>query len=128
MLLSSLLYYSFNKIIGPFLYALYVAPLQDLTECILFADDNFPMETSNDINQLVTNLKVKLELMMKWRSQSGLKVNDDKTELCIFLKDDKIGMNLLVNRFSALNNTIELSWMNLSLNYFKIQYKSLFLS
>ena len=106
MLLSSLLYYSFNKIIGPFLYALYVAPLQDLTECILFADDNFPMETSNDINQLVTNLKVKLELMMKWRSQSGLKVNDDKTELCIFLKDDKIGMNLLVNRFSALNNTI----------------------
>ena len=36
--------------------------------------------------------------------------------------------NLLVNRLSALNNTIELSWLNESLNSFKIKCKELFLS
>ena len=40
----------------------------------------------------------------------------------------KIGSNLLVNRLSALNNTIELSWLNLSLNSYKIKCKSLLLT
>ena len=40
----------------------------------------------------------------------------------------KIGSNLLANRLSALNNTIELSWLNLSLNSFKIKCKSLLLT
>ena len=40
----------------------------------------------------------------------------------------KIGMNLLVNRFSALNNTIELNWLNLSLNSFKIKCKAMILT
>ena len=40
----------------------------------------------------------------------------------------KIGMNLLVNRFSALNNTIDLSWLNLSLTSFKIKCKAMILT
>ena len=40
----------------------------------------------------------------------------------------KIGSNLLVNRLSALHNTIELSWLNLSLNSYKIKCKSLLLT
>ena len=40
----------------------------------------------------------------------------------------KIRSNLLANRLSALNNTIELSWLNLSLNSFKIKCKSLLLT
>ena len=39
----------------------------------------------------------------------------------------KVGSNLLVNRLSALNNTIELAWLNLSLNSFKIKCKELLL-
>ena len=32
-----------GSILGPFLYAIYVAPLQDLYAITLFADDNYPL-------------------------------------------------------------------------------------
>ena len=32
-----------GSILGPFLYAIYVAPIQDLYKITLFADDNFPL-------------------------------------------------------------------------------------
>ena len=40
----------------------------------------------------------------------------------------KVGSNLIVNRLSALNNTIELSWLNLSIDSFKIKCKELLLA
>ena len=39
----------------------------------------------------------------------------------------KVGQNLIVNRFKALNNTIDLLWLNESLNAFKLKCKILFL-
>ena len=39
----------------------------------------------------------------------------------------KVGRNLLVNRLSKLSNMIYYSWLNLSLNPFKIKCKTLFL-
>ena len=40
----------------------------------------------------------------------------------------KIGNNILTNRLTCLNNKIELDWLNLSLNSFKIHCKQKFLS
>ena len=39
----------------------------------------------------------------------------------------KVGENLLVNRFKTLSNKIPLSWLNESINSFKIKCKNLFL-
>ena len=39
----------------------------------------------------------------------------------------KIGKNLLVNRFTTLNNQIELNWLNLSFDSYKIKCKTLYL-
>ena len=41
---------------------------------------------------------------------------------------DKVGRNLICNRFKQLNNKIDYSWLNESLNAFKIKCKSLLLS
>ena len=40
----------------------------------------------------------------------------------------KVGMNILPNRFSVLNGKIPLSWLNYSLNRFKINVKKLLLT
>ena len=47
--------------------------------------------------ELITNMENKLKLLTKWRSDSGLKVNEAKTELCIFYKIDTNQMILHLN-------------------------------
>ena len=44
------------------------------------------------------------------------------------LNNSRIGLNILVNRFHALNGKIPLDWLNLSLVGFKLKIKSEFLS
>ena len=39
----------------------------------------------------------------------------------------KVGLNILVNRLSALNNKIPLDWLNGSLDSFKVKAKKLLL-
>ena len=39
----------------------------------------------------------------------------------------KVGKNVLANRLRILNNQIDLDWLNLSLNSFKIKMKNVFL-
>ena len=39
-------------ILRPVLYALYVSPLQDLTEIDMFTNDNYPIETGKNIAEI----------------------------------------------------------------------------
>ena len=77
-----------GSVLGPILYAIFVSPLFDLTEITNFADDNFVLEFNTNINQLVIDLEMKLEMIVKWLKDSGLKVNETKTELCLFNRND----------------------------------------
>ena len=72
-----------GSILGPILYAIFVAPLFDLTDLYNFADDNFSLASNKSKTQVTKNLESKLKLILKWLSDSGLKVNESKTELCL---------------------------------------------
>ena len=74
--------------LGPILYALFVSPLFDLTEIVNFADDNFCVESHRDLAVLITNLEMRLEMITKWLKESGLVVNETKTEVCLFHLND----------------------------------------
>ena len=50
-------------------------------------------------------------------------IKNQNTKLCEYEERDK-----LTNRLTCLNNKIELDWLNLSLNSFKIHCKQKFLS
>ena len=39
-----------------------------------------------------------------------------------------VGRNIISNRLTVLNKQVELDWLNLSLNSFKLKIKDLFLS
>ena len=77
-----------GSVLGPILYAIFVSPLFDLVNLTNFADDNFILEFDSKINNLIVNMEKKLEMITKWLKDSGLKVNESKTEICLFHRND----------------------------------------
>ena len=55
--------------------------------------------------------------------------DNERAQKLVFLKDQKYeaGKNILLNRFTELNNMIDKDWLNLSLETFKIKCKTIFL-
>ena len=83
-----------GSILGPILYAIYVSPLFDLT-------DNFILTFSKSKDESIQLMKTKLSLITKWLTDSGLKVNESKTEICLFYRKDTPQIEINLN-----NNTI----------------------
>ena len=78
-----------GSVLGPVLYALFVSPLFDLDDVINFADDNFCVEWDKDLVTLIANMEKRLEMITKWLKDSGLIVNECKTEVCLFHSNDQ---------------------------------------
>ena len=77
-----------GSILGPVLYAIYVSPLFDLTQLSNFADDNFALTWHTNKQSAINEMELKLNLIVNWLKDSGLKVNETKTELCLFYRRD----------------------------------------
>ena len=50
-----------GSILGPILYALFVSPLFDISDITNFADDNFCLEWSRSLVQLIDNMEKSLK-------------------------------------------------------------------
>ena len=61
----------------------------DLTDIVNFADDNFCVESDKVLSVLISNLEMRLEMITKWLKDSGLVVNESKTEVCLFHANDQ---------------------------------------
>ena len=86
-----------GSILGPILYAIFVSPLFDLEKMTLFADDNYIILWNKQLSALITDMKKTIESITKWLRQSGLKVNELKTELCLFHRKDQPPVQITVN-------------------------------
>ena len=86
-----------GSILGPVLYALFVSPLFDLAKMTMFADDNYVIVSNKHLNVLLIEIKNTLETIIKWLKGSGLKVNDEKTELCLFYRNDTPPVQITIN-------------------------------
>ena len=78
-----------GSILGPVLYAIFVSPLFDIQSLINFADDNFCVIWNRDLASLIEDLEQRLEMIVKWLRDSGLVVNEAKTEICLFHTNDQ---------------------------------------
>jgi hypothetical protein len=94
-----------GSILGPILYAIFVAPLFDLAKMTKFADDNYVIKFHKFLAQLLIDMKETLEMITKWLKDSGLKVNDQKTELCLFSKLDTLPITLSINGYDIISKT-----------------------
>ena len=94
-----------GSILGPILYAIFVSPLFDLTDLSNFADDNFAITWHKSKQMATTLMQNKLEIMSTWLKRSGLKVNESKTEICLFYKKDTPPVEIIVNNVSVKSGT-----------------------
>ena len=62
-----------------------------------FADDKQIIETNRNLEVLINNMEQKLEMITKWLKDSGLIVNEEKTEICLFYKQDTPVVNISLN-------------------------------
>jgi hypothetical protein len=73
-----------GSILGPILYALFIRPLYDLEKLTTYADDNYVIGYHKEKGLALRELGEKLVRTVKWLKDSGLRVNEKKTEVCIF--------------------------------------------
>ena len=89
-------YCIFKLIKKKVLNAILVSPLLDLVNLTNFADDNFILEFNSKIIDLIVNMEENLEIITKWLKDSGLKVNENKIEICFFHRNDAQKINLIL--------------------------------
>ena len=77
-----------GSVLGPVLYAIFISPLFDVENLSCFADDKFPLVWNSDKTALIKELEIKLTRIMNWLKDSGMKVNESKTDLCLFHRGD----------------------------------------
>jgi len=94
-----------GSILGPLLFAIFVSPLWDLIEATSFADDNYIVVEGHDVAESLRKCKETTEKAILWFKKSGLCVNEQKTEICVFNKNDVgshrvelNGLNVEVNK------------------------------
>jgi hypothetical protein len=96
-----------GSILGPILYALFIRPLYKITKVTTFADDNYVVKFNKEKKMALEELKKELEKIIKWLKGSGLKVNEKKTELCIFHRNGNTDGSLSIdNNLIASKNEI----------------------
>ena len=83
--------------LGPILYAIFVSPLFDIEKMSNYADDNFIVRWESDLTKLIKDMEKSLEAITKWLKKSGLKVNETKTEVCLFHRSIEAKIHLSVN-------------------------------
>ena len=54
-------------------------------------------EENQNLENAIRNIIVKTETVMKWMSSSGLKINETKTEICIFHRTNSITTNIIID-------------------------------
>ena len=73
-----------GSILDPILYAIFVYPVFGLESMLNYADDNYMVRCKSSFKRLTIDLEKSLKSISKRLRDSGLKVNDSKTELCLF--------------------------------------------
>jgi DUF1009 family protein len=62
-----------------------------------FADDTHLIRWTKTLSQLTVDKEKLLESVMQWLRKSGFKVNDPKTEMCLFQRNDQLQIEITIN-------------------------------
>ena len=88
-----------GSVLGPILFAIFISPMFDLyaeDELNSFADDSYLIQTGKDEQLLINKVVEKATTLIKWFEDSGMKVNVNKTELCIFHKSRIVTQSVVI--------------------------------
>ena len=77
-----------GSVLGPMLYTIFISPLFDLEDLSAFADDNYTIKWHQDLEIEKSEIQASLNNIVSWLTSSGLKVNEAKTEICLFSRSN----------------------------------------
>jgi hypothetical protein len=74
---------------------------------LTFADSTSITRVGENKGALISDMEKSLEVITKWMKQSGLKINEDKTEICLFSRLDVQPVRVNINnKFVNTSDTI----------------------
>ena len=77
--------------------SIFIRPIYEIEALITYADDNYVGSANKNMSLALEETKTKIYRISKWLTNSGLKINDDKTEICIFHRKEKAITTLNIN-------------------------------
>jgi hypothetical protein len=86
-----------GSILGPVLFSLFVSPVFRLSSIVAYADDTYTITSSRTKENAVFELGKALTTISLWFKSSGLKVNEEKTDITIFYKNNCNTSDVLIN-------------------------------
>ena len=87
-----------GSILGPLLFALYTLPLAEVAENLFtYADDNYQIGSAETEQEAIQRCITQTEITAKWMKDSGLVINNEKTEVCVFHKQDTNITEVMLN-------------------------------
>ena len=75
----------------------FIRPLLEIEDLTTYADDNYMGEENENLELAIQNVSRKTEAVIKWMSSSGLRINETKTEICIFHRSHSSILNVTLN-------------------------------
>ena len=89
-----------GSILGPILYAIYISPVFDKVDMTSFADDGQVVRANKSKQTLIIEMEDSLKVLAEWLKGSGMKINEAKTELCLFYKKDQLPVEITLSGVS----------------------------
>jgi len=86
-----------GSILGPVLFSLFVSPVFEFNNIIAYADDTYIISSARSKDTVVKEVGEALAAVSLWFKNSGLKVNNGKTEIAIFNKNNCNPEDVTVN-------------------------------
>ena len=86
-----------GSILGPILFSLFVSPGLKLNNVVSYADDSYTIVSDKIKDSALKNLGETLSRLSLWFKDSGLKVNENKTEITIFHKNNCHQQEIIIN-------------------------------
>ena len=77
-----------GSVLGPILFNLFIRPLLVTANCPAYADDSYYYGSSKGKSAAIDTVQRKVKQAIQWMTNSGLKVNLEKTEVCVFHRMD----------------------------------------
>jgi hypothetical protein len=93
-------------VLGPILFSIFIRPIYDLEDITTYADDNYVIKQSDCLANASRDIEKSVDMVTTWLKQSRLKINESKTELCVFhrSKDADIEIEFCNHRIKNKSN------------------------
>ena len=86
-----------GSVLGPVLFSIFIRPIYEIEALTTYADDNYIGAENKILAKALDEIKLKINNVSQWLTQSGLKINDQKREICIFHRKEKVAVTININ-------------------------------